>query len=306
MPLIGLGTWLSKTNEVGKAIKLALRHGYRHIDCAWVYGNEKEVGTAIKEAIDESRSHLHRRQLFITSKLWNIFHDPKNAPLAIGETLNNLQMDYVDLYLIHWPVSFQYTESHEKFPTDKSGKMIFGDVDFKETWKFMETLKKSGKAKNIGLSNFSIEQIKAIWEIAEIKPAVLQIERHPYLPNLELIEFCKGKGIAITAYSPFGNPDNPYTSADVPRPVNDAVIKRIAEEHKVTPGKVCLRYQTQQDIVTIPKSTSENHIIENFDSINFNLTVDDIKELNSLETKTRFCHVTNWNASPNYPFHKSS
>ena len=171
VPVFGLGTWKSKPGEVTEAVKNAIDIGYRHFDCAHVYGNEKEVGEAIKAKIEEGV--VKREDLFITSKLWNTFHRPDLVEKAIKQTLNNFGLDYIDLYLIHWPVGYQ--EGGELFPTSDEGVILLSDVDYLDTWKAMEEVLKKGLTKNIGVSNFNSEQITRLLENASVKPVTNQV-----------------------------------------------------------------------------------------------------------------------------------
>lgn len=186
IPTVGLGTWKSKPGEVASAVKTAIQAGYRHIDCAAVYGNEKEVGEALKSCIG---SAVNREDLFITSKLWNTKHNPSDVRPALMQTLSDLGLDYLDLYLIHWPIALK--DGDEPFPKDADGKLIYAYHDPYDTWQAMETLVNDGLVRAIGLSNFNSKQVDDIISKSQIKPAVLQVECHPYLNQAQLIKHCK-------------------------------------------------------------------------------------------------------------------
>jgi len=175
-PQLGLGTWLSKPGEVGEAVKIALEVGYRHIDCAQAYGNQEEIGQVFGSIFKSGK--IKREDVFITSKIWNTFHSYEKATEAIDLMLKELQIPYLDLCLIHWPMG--YFEEGGMFPKDADGKIIYKDTDYLDTWKAMENAVKNGKIRSIGMSNFNVEQIDRVIKNSSIKPAVLQIEAHPY------------------------------------------------------------------------------------------------------------------------------
>lgn len=193
----------SKPGEVFQAVRDAIDAGYRHIDCAYNYLNEAEVGTGIKSKIDQGI--VKREDLFVCSKLWNTFHRPDLVEPALQNSLKDLQLSYLDLYLIHFPTAFQ--EGGDRYPKDEQGKVVFSNVDFCDTWKAMEELVHKGLVKSIGISNFNSKQMERILACASIPPAVNQIEVHPYMSQTKLVEFCKAKNVAVTAYSPLRSQD---------------------------------------------------------------------------------------------------
>lgn len=270
--MVGLGTWRSEPNKVKEAVKTALKIGYRHIDCAWIYFNEKEVGEALKE------SGIKREKLFITSKLWNSFHHPDRVEKGLQETLKNLQLDYLDLYLIHWPLA--HPEGKHEFQKNEDGtaKNEPG-YSIADTWKALESLVDKGKVKNIGLSNFTINKIQKLLETAKIRPQVLQVELHPYLQQTDLLNYCKSQGIHVTAYSPLG-------SDGKPKVLDDPSIKEIAKRLGKTPAQVALSWGQQRGTSVIPKSTNESRIKENFEDIG--LSSEDIQIISNLDKHHRF------------------
>ncbi|KAF9066667.1 NADP-dependent oxidoreductase domain-containing protein [Rhodocollybia butyracea] len=271
IPAIGLGTWQSKPEEVVSAVSYALKEaGYRHIDCAWGYSNEKEVGQGIKQ------SGVPRSEIFITSKLWGTYHS--RVEEALDETLANLGTDYLDLYLIHWPVPMNPKGNHPTFPTLPNG---LRDVDhswkLSDTWKQMEAMVKKGKVKTIGISNFSIKKMDEILPTAEIIPAVNQLELHPYNPQHELLSYLHSKGIVPEAYSPLGSTNSPL--------LKDDVVVRIAQKHSVQPSDVLLGWLVAHDIVALPKSVTPSRIASNMTgtiSAVGKLDKEDIVELDGL------------------------
>lgn len=277
MPLLGLGTWLSAPGEVGAAVKAAVKAGYLHIDCAAIYGNETEVGAALRELFQEGI--VRREDLWITSKLWNTEHPEASVLPAIRKTLTDLGLEYLDLYLVHWPTAFP--AGRGDFPQDEHGFVIPADPlpKLTETWKGMEAALQAGLTKAIGVSNFNRAQLQEILDAAQTPPAVLQIESHPYLTNQELIDFARSHGIEITAYSPLAH----AKAVDGDKVLlEDPILKQIASAHGKTPAQVLIRYQMDRKISVIPKSVKEHRIRENFDVHDFQLTPEELEKLNGL------------------------
>lgn len=304
VPIVGIGTWKSKPGEVTQAVKDAIDIGYRHIDCAFIYGNEKEIGEAIKAKIDEGV--VKREDLFITSKLWNTFHDPKLVEGILKESLKNLGTTYLDLYLIHWPVA--YKSGGDLFPKNENGDIQFDTAtDYVDTWLAMEEVCKKGLTKSIGLSNFNKDQIDRVLMKSTIKPAMLQIECHPYLNQAKLIEYCTSKNIKITAYSPLGSRDRPWAKPEDPDLMNDPKIQSIAQKYKKTPAQILLKYQLNRNVIVIPKSVNKSRIAENFQLFDFDLKQEDIDSINTISDGVpkgsgRFCPLTAAIGHPYHPF----
>ncbi len=255
IPALGFGTLIPDPTETKKAVKAALEVGFRQFDCAERYRNEKEVGEAMKEVLREGK--IKRGELFVGTKLWNNNHRPERVKPAFEASLKKLQLDYVDLYLIHTPFAFKPGE--EQDPRDENGKVIYDEgVTLLDTWRALENLVDQGRCKAIGLSDIGLEKVQEIFESARIKPAVVHVESHPYLPQWELLDFCKKKGIVLHAFAPLGH-------GIEPKLVEDPVITTISKRLKKTPAQVLLAWALQRGTAPITTSKNPNRIKENFD-----------------------------------------
>jgi aldehyde reductase len=243
---------------------------------------------------------VKREDLFITSKLWNTFHRPDLVEPAIKQSLADFGLDYINLYLIHWPVG--YKEDGPLFPTTPEGAVVLSDVDYVDTWKAMEGVLSKGLTKNIGVSNFNSEQITRLLENASVKPVINQIECHPYLTQKKLSDFCKEKGIFITAYSPLGSPDRPWAKPDDPKLLEDKKLIELGQKYNKTPAQILLRYQLDRGHIVIPKSVNKSRIAQNSEIFDFKLTSDDIAYIDSFDCNGRICPLLGANDSPYYPF----
>ncbi|KAF6211971.1 hypothetical protein GE061_012488 [Apolygus lucorum] len=300
IPVLGLGTWKSKPGEVLEAVKYAICVGYRHIDCALLYGNEKEVGQAIQAKICDGT--ITRENIFVTSKLWNTFHGNFcKVKEGLEKTLTDLCLPYLDLYLIHWPTGF--VQGDELWPKSPNGEIaVSTEHHFTCVWQEMERLQKIGLTRMIGVSNFNQAQINKIMSIANICPVMNQVECHPYLNQVQLSSFCKEKTINITAYSPLGARD--FVSAGTPGPLDDYMISCIAKKHCKTAGQILIRYQIQRGHVVIPKSVSPERIAQNFEVFDFSLSDQEMNMILALERgkKGRIIKFLEAAAHPEYPF----
>ncbi|KAM0752646.1 Aldo/keto reductase [Meredithblackwellia eburnea MCA 4105] len=271
IPAVGLGTWQSKKGEVRAAVKCAIAEGgYRHIDGAAIYKNEDEVGEGIKDA------GVPRKELFVTSKLWNSDHDPSKVEAALDASLSRLSLDYLDLYLMHWPVAFvkDGTKANGYKPT----------IDWKHTedpmptWRAMEELVRKGKCRHIGISNFTVEKAQKLFDAATIKPVVNQVELNPGCPQPDLLAWSKKTGVLLESYSPLGSTGAGYR--------DDPVVKEIAAAHKVDPANVLISWQVARGCVVLPKSVTPSRIVANFQDVN--LTKDEVDRLEKHATSQPF------------------
>lgn len=299
MPGIGFGTYAPQhgEEEVLKAVRVAVKAGYRHLDCAAIYRNERAVGQALKQLIVEST--ITRKDIFVTSKLWNTCHKPELVRSSLKKTLEDLGLSYVDLYLMHWPMG--YLEGGEFIPRGEDGNVLYSEVDFVDTWKALEDCVDEGLVKNIGLSNFNKSQIERILEIARIKPSNNQIECHVHLANTKIIEFCKSKNISVTAYSPLGSPANKSTPH--PPPLEEPLIKQLASQKNKTPSQIIIRFLLQRGLCVIPKSVTPSRIVENFQVFDFELSEAEMAQIMTLNKDYRLGTEDIALKHKYYPFH---
>ncbi|MEM6643512.1 MAG: aldo/keto reductase [Bacteroidota bacterium] len=291
MPMLGLGTWKSQPGEVYEAVKTAIEVGYCHIDCAPIYGNEAEIGEALNEVI--SSGIVSREELWITSKLWNGDHEPHEVKPALEKTLKDLQIEYLDLFLMHWPVALK---KGSKIPLEPENFFSLEEVPISATWKAMETLVDDSLVKHIGVSNFSASKIEKLLETARIKPEMNQVESHPYLQQKELKSFCDEHGIFMTAYSPLGSGDRAplLKSENEPQLFENQEIIKIADAKGVTPAQVLISWAINRGTVVIPKSTNPVRIQQNLESKDIELSAEEMQTIEGLELGFRFLSGDIW------------
>jgi diketogulonate reductase-like aldo/keto reductase len=272
IPAVGLGTWRSGSQAAHAVVTAIVEGGYRHIDTAWEYGDQREVGQGIKRAM---HAGLERRDLFVTSKLWCTELSPERVRPALQNTLKELQLEYLDLYLIHWPIRLR--EGASKPP--KAGDVL--DFDMEGVWREMENLSKDSLVRNIGVCNFTVTKLNKLLGFAELIPAVCQMEMHPGWRNDRILEFCKKNEIHVTAYSPLGSQEG---GRDL---IHDQTVDRIAKKLNKTPGQILVKWGLQRGTSVIPKSLNPERIKENIKVFDWVIPEQDFQALNSITDQKR-------------------
>ncbi|XP_053321556.1 aldo-keto reductase family 1 member C1-like [Spea bombifrons] len=306
IPVIGFGTYAPEyipVAESEEATKAAIEVGFRHIDGAHLYGNEKEVGRAIQEKIADGTAR--REDLFYTGKLWSTFHIPDQIQSHVKQSLQTLQLDYMDLYLIHWPCALK--PGGDLMSLDENGKLMLDtSVDLRDVWEALEQCKDAGLVKSIGVSNFNRRQLELILNKPGLKhkPVCNQVECHPYLNQSQLLEFCKSKDILLTAYSVLGSHRHKtWVDQNSPVLLEDPVLISIGKKYNKTSAQVALRYQIQRGVVVIAKSYNPQRIKENFQVFDFQLSSEDMKLIDGLNRNLRYVGLPVLADHPQYPFH---
>ena len=285
IPALGLGTWKSGPGEVAKAVSTAIEIGYRHIDCASIYQNQKEIGTALIGALQTKQAT--REELWITSKLWNNAHAKKHVQPALERTLKDLQLDYLDLFLIHWPINFQ---ANVVFPKRPEEFLAPDAIPIIETWQAMEKMVQKGLCRFIGVCNFNLPRLVALKAQAAVQPVMNQIELHPLLQQVKMLEYCQQNGVLLTAYSPLGSGDRPAALKKDQEPslLTQPIIGEIAARKKMTPAQVLLAWGLSRGTVVIPKSTSPARLQENLLAADLSFDAADMQAIAGLEQGYRF------------------
>jgi D-xylose reductase len=295
MPAIGLGLWKIEPAQAARTVLDAIEVGYRHFDCACDYANEAEVGAGLREAL---QSQICRRdELWVTSKLWNTYHATKHVRPAVERSLRDLQLDYLDLYLIHFPIALQYVPFEKRYPPgwlfDLDAPRPRAEpvrVPISETWQAMEQLVHAGLVRHIGVSNFNTSLLRDLLATAKVPPAVLQVELHPYLTQEKLLRFCREEQITVTAFSPLGAPSYVALgmSSQAESAMEEPVVRESAARHSKSPAQVLLHWGVQRGTSVVPKTSRVERLRENLAIFDFELANDEMAAISALNRNRRF------------------
>jgi D-xylose reductase len=310
MPAVGLGLWKVPREDASAVVQGAIAAGYRHLDSACDYGNEAEVGQGMQAAV--TAGLCAREDLWVTSKLWNTYHDPAHVEAACRRTLSDLQLDYLDLYLIHFPIALRYVDFDDRYPPEwifdpaaDTPRMETAPVPLYQTWQAMETLVDKGLVKHVGVCNYNSALIHDLMTYARIKPAMLQVELHPYLTQDALLRTAAQYDLPVTAFSPLGA--SSYVELNMAGEPDSVLlepaVKAIAERLGKTPAQVVLRWGIQRGTAVIPKSSRADRRVENLDLFDFALSDEDMQALNALDKGRRFNNPADFCEGAFHRFH---
>lgn len=295
LPSVGLGLWKIAKENTAQMVQAAIAAGYRHLDSACDYGNEIQTGEGIQRSL--ASGLCKREDLWVTSKLWNTYHRHEHVRPAIERTLRDLQLDYLDLYLVHFPITLKYIPFEQRYPpgwfydpAQTNPRMEIDSVPISETWGAMEDLVRAGLCKQIGVSNFGTSLIRDLLSYATVRPTVLQVESHPYLAQEKLLRYCQQEQIAYTAFSPLGAGSyvelGMATSSD--SVLCEPMICQLAAKYNKSPAQVSLRWAIQRGTAIVPKTSRAERLAENIDLFNFELTNDEMSLISGLDRNRRF------------------
>lgn len=295
LPAVGLGTWKIDAAILPELIVAAVKAGYRHFDCACDYGNEAAVGAGLRQAIEQGL--CRREELWITSKLWNTYHRPEHVKAAAERSLRDLQIDYFDLYHIHFPIALEFVPFEKRYPPEwlydpqaTVPEMRPIAIPLSETWQAMGELATAGLTRYVGVCNFNVSLLREVIATTSMRPAVLQVESHPYLTQTQLLRYCRQEGIVVTAYSPLGAPSYiPLNMAQADEDLlADPAVLAIADRHRKSPGQIALRWNLQRELAVIPKTSRIERLAENLALFDFALSEDEMVVIASLNRNRRF------------------
>jgi D-xylose reductase len=295
MPAIGLGLWKIEREQAARTVSDAVACGYRHLDSACDYGNEAEVGNGLKRVLQSGL--CRREELWVTSKLWNTYHAGEHVRPALERSLRDLQLDYLDLYLIHFPLALKYVPFEERYPpgwfydpASPQPRIELAPIPIRETWQAMEQLVRDGKVRNIGVCNFNVSVLRDLKSYAEIAPAVLQVELHPLLTQEKLLRYCQQENIVVTAFSPLGAASyfQLGMAGEGESLLEQPIVRELTMRHRRSPAQIVLRWGIQRGTAVIPKSKRIDRLRENLAIFDFELSADEMNALSDLNRNRRF------------------
>ncbi len=295
VPAVGLGLWKVPKPDAANLVRQAIHTGYRHLDCACDYGNEPEVGSGIATAL--AAGDCQREDLWVTSKLWNTYHAREHVRPAVERTLRDLRLDYLDLYLIHFPIAQEFVPFETRYPpewffdpTEACPRMKFARVPLSDTWGAMEDLVAAGLVRHIGVSNYGTALLRDLLSYARVRPAVLQVELHPYLAQEKLVRFARENGVTVAAFSPLAAQSyHSIGMAEAAESVlNEEAVRSAALRYKKSPAQVALRWAVQRGTVVVPKTTRPERLAENLALFDFGLTTDEMTAISALNRDRRY------------------
>ena len=295
LPAVGLGLWKVPKHAAAGLVRQAIGTGYRHLDCACDYGNEAEVGDGLAAAL--AGGECKREELWVTSKLWNTYHARPHVRPAVERTLRDLRLDYLDLYLIHFPIAQAFIPFETRYPpewffdpSETSPRMKLARVPLSETWAAMEDLVAAGLVRHVGVCNYGSALLRDLLSCASVRPAVLQVELHPYLAQEKLVRFARASGLAVTAFSPLAAQSyHSIGMADAGESVlNEGAVRAAATRHKKTPAQIVLRWGVQRGTAVVPKTARPERLAENLALFDFELAADEMAARNALDRNRRF------------------
>jgi D-xylose reductase len=295
MPAIGLGLWKLEREQAARTVSDAVSCGYRHLDSACDYGNEAEVGNGLKQVLQSGL--CRREELWVTSKLWNTYHAAEHVRPALERTLRDLQLDYLDLYLIHFPLALKYVPFEKRYPPEwfydpasSRPHIELAPIPIRETWQAMEQLVREGKVRNIGACNFNVSLLRDLKSYAEIAPAVLQVELHPLLTQEKLLRYCQEQNIVVTAFSPLGAASyfQLGMAGEGESVLEQPIVQKMAMRHRRSPAQIVLRWGIQRGTAVIAKTTRSDRLRENLATFDFELSADEMNALSGLNRNRRF------------------
>jgi D-xylose reductase len=295
LPAVGLGLWKVPRPAAADLVRQAIRTGYRHLDCACDYGNEAEVGAGVAAAL--AAGECRRDDLWVTSKLWNTYHAREHVRPAVERSLRDLRLEYLDLYLVHFPIAQAFVPFETRYPpewffdpAESRPRMKFARVPLAETWGAMEDLVAAGLVRHVGVCNYGAALLRDLLAYARVRPAVLQVELHPYLVQEKLVRFARENGIAVTAFSPLAAQS--YHAIGMAKAgesvLNEVVVRDAAARHQKTPAQVVLRWAVQRGTAVVPKTVRPERLAENLALFDFELTADEMAAIAALDRNRRF------------------